>query len=325
MLAMFISSLVASADDSIRDAVAKSLKRIEQGSASYITKRQCFSCHHQAMPVLVMTSAQRRGLIVDNEKLRTQIEFTLATFQPNYERIRKGQAIPGGNTMAAYALLTLDAADHAPDETTSALVEYLLQKQKSDGSWPALAKRPPTEGSSFTNNALALRVLQKYGTEEHKERIELASSKGREWLAKNEPADTEDKVFRLRGLVTAKADQDKIDAARDQLRKDQRDDGGWSQAPDRESDAYATGTVLMALRQADVKPDDAAYAKGIKFLLRTQTADGAWLVETRSRPVQVFFDNGDPGGKSQFASFSATCWATLALLECVPSTSVSVR
>ncbi len=65
-------------------------------------------------PVLVMTSAQRRGLIVDNEKLRTQIEFTLATFQPNHERIRKGQAIPGGNTMAAYALVTLEASRPCP-------------------------------------------------------------------------------------------------------------------------------------------------------------------------------------------------------------------
>jgi N-acyl-D-amino-acid deacylase len=225
--------------------------------------------------------------------------------------------------MWTYALLTLDVADHAPDETTSSLVEYLLQKQKSDGSWPALAKRPPTEGSSLTNNALALRVLQKYGTIEQTARIEAALSKGRDWLAKNDPIDTEDKVFRLRGLVTAKADQDKIDSARDQLRKDQSDDGGWSQVPDRESDAYATGTVLMALRQADVKPDDVAYAKGMEFLLRTQAADGAWLVESRSRPVQVFFDNGDSGDKSQFATFAATCWATLALLERLPAISVT--
>jgi N-acyl-D-amino-acid deacylase len=41
-------------------------------------------------------------------------------------------------------------------------------------------------------------------------------------------------------------------------------------------------------------------------------------VQTRSRPVQVFFDNGDPGGKSQFISFLATGWATLALLEACP-------
>jgi hypothetical protein len=69
---------------------------------------------------------------------------------------------------------------------------------------------------------------------------------------------------------------------------------------------------------AGVRPDDAAYRRGVAYLVRTQRSDGAWIVETRSRPVQKFFDNGDPGGKSQFISFAATGWATLALLEAVP-------
>jgi hypothetical protein len=34
--------------------------------------------------------------------------------------------------------------------------------------------------------------------------------------------------------------------------------------------------------------------------------------------LQLFFDNGDPGGKSQFISFAATGWAVLALLEQFP-------
>ena len=61
-----------------------------------------------------------------------------------------------------------------------------------------------------------------------------------------------------------------------------------------------------------------AYRRGMAYLLRTQTARGAWLVKTRSRPVQTFFDNKDPGGKDQFISFAATGWAVQALLECVP-------
>ena len=67
-----------------------------------------------------------------------------------------------------------------------------------------------------------------------------------------------------------------------------------------------------------LEPTDPAYQKAAKHLLATQRDDGSWLVETRSRPVQVFFDNGDPGGKSQFISFAATGWATLALLEQYP-------
>ena len=76
---------------------------------------------------------------------------------------------------------------------------------------------------------------------------------------------------------------------------------------------------MLALRQAGLAADHAAYRKGAAWLLRRQTVGGAWLVTTRSRPVQTFFDNGDPGGKNQFISFMATGWAVLALLESVPA------
>jgi hypothetical protein len=51
----------------------------------------------------------------------------------------------------------------------------------------------------------------------------------------------------------------------------------------------------------------------VAFLLKTQQPDGSWLVETRSKPIQKFFDNGDPHGKSQFISITATGWAVAAL------------
>src|SRR5262249_55973473 len=102
------------------------------------------------------------------------------------------------------------------------------------------------------------------------------------------------------------------------LLEEQKEDGSWAQLPDKAGDAYATGIVLAALRTAEVKPADPAFQKAVKYLLNTQRDDGAWIVETRSRPVQAFFDNGDPGGKSQFISFASTCWATLALLEAIP-------
>ena len=107
-----------------------------------------------------------------------------------------------------------------------------------------------------------------------------------------------------------------VAAAQAALVKEQLADGSWSQLPGkRGGDAYATGTVLIALRRAGLAAEDPIYRKGVNYLLTTQKEDGSWFVETRSRPVQEFFDNGDPGGKSQFISFAATGWATLALLE----------
>jgi N-acyl-D-amino-acid deacylase len=313
------------AADPARTAIEKGLRRIEQGAASYVTKRQCFSCHHQALSILSLTSARRRGFQVDEAGMRRQIEFTLDSFKAKKARILKGQGIEGASTMAVYALFALEGASHPADETTASLVQYLLVRQRPNGAWPALAKRPPLEGSLFTNAALGLSVLRKYGpagdakgADDLRGKVEAAYSKGRQWLLENEPETTEDRVFHLRGLVSAAADRKTIAAARDRLLKEQRKDGSWAQLPSLEGDAYATGSVLMALRAAGVPASDPAYQRGVKYLLATQKDDGSWLVMTRSRPMQTFFDNGDPGGKSQFISFAATCWAVMGLLEQYP-------
>jgi hypothetical protein len=305
-------------------AIEKGLRRIEQGAANYITKRKCFSCHHQALSMLSLTSAKRRGFKVEPAKIRQQIDFTLAGFKKK-DRIAKGQGVEGASTQAAYALFALEGAEHPADETTAALIHYLLVRQRPDGFWPALANRPPLEGSLFANAALSLRALRKYGpakdakgTQELHAKVESAFRKGRAWLLKHTPATTEDKIFHLRGLIAAGAEKKDITATRAQLLKEQHKDGSWSQLPDLAGDAYATGSVVMALRAAGLTTTDPAYQKAVKFLLSTQKDDGSWLVQTRSRPVQTFFDNGDPGGKSQFISFAGTCWAVMALLEQFP-------
>jgi N-acyl-D-amino-acid deacylase len=323
---MFLSLPTTSlADDPQRAAIEKGLRRLEQGAANYVEKRTCFSCHHQAMSVFSMAAAQRQGFVVEPARLKRQIEFTLNSFRPKLHTIRKGEGVAGGNTTAAYALATLEAGGHPADEVTTALVDYLLRKQREDGAWPGVADRPPSEGSPFTSTALTIKSLKAYGataTQEdaakHKERIDRAIERGRNWLLKAVPSHTEDRVFRLRGLHFAGAEAAAVETARAELLKAQGQDGGWPQFDAEESDAYATGSVLVALRETGLPPDHPAVRKGVRFLLETQKPDGSWFVETRSKPVQVFFDNGDPGGKSQFISSTATGWAVLALLESLP-------
>jgi N-acyl-D-amino-acid deacylase len=325
VLPFLISSAAMGAEapaDVLRSAIERGLRRIEKGAANYTVHRQCFSCHHQAMPIVSMTSAQRHGFTIGPEKVRQQIDFTLDYFRPKKEEIAKGKWMPGGSTMAAYALMTLEAADHPPDEITSALVQYLVNHQRPDGSWPALTSRPPTEGSTFANNALAIRALGTYGLakkaagiEEFRSGIQTALRNGESWLRQQKPVTMEDKVYRFRGLVYIGADRNEIQSLRDQLLNDQHADGSWAQVPDLAGDAYATGSVLMALRAAGLDTAHPAYQKGIRYLIASQRPDGAWIVQTRSRPVQTFFDNEDPGDKSQFISFVATNWGVLALLD----------
>ncbi len=309
--------------EAVNKAIERGLQRIKDSAANYPKHRTCFSCHHQAMALFSLTSAGRRGFEVEAARLREIVQFTLKTFRKK-DVIAKGQGIGGANTTAGYALAALAAAGHPADDTTTALVRFLLARQRQDGAWTGTANRPPTEGSAFTSTALALHGLRRYGppkdakADDLRKRVEAAFEKGRDWLLKARPATTEDKVFRLRGLVWTEADGKEVAAARAALLKEQRGDGSWGQLADLQGDAYATGSVLIALREAGLQVEADPYQKGVAHLLKTQRADGSWLVQTRSRPIQTFFDNGDPGGKSQFISIVATNWAVLALLELRP-------
>jgi hypothetical protein len=56
------------------------------------------------------------------------------------------------------------------------------------------------------------------------------------------------------------------------------------------------------------------YQRGVAFLLETQHEDGSWLVKSRARPFQPYFESGFPHGVNQWISICATSWATIALM-----------
>lgn len=153
-------------------------------------------------------------------------------------------------------------------------------------------------------------------------KIREAQEKRLQWLLENEPSDTVDSVYQLSGLVVGEADDRTILARWATLIDLQQSAGSWSQLPVMDGDADAAGSVLFALGKAGLSPEDPVYLREVEYLVGTQQADGSWFVESRTRVVQPFFDNGDPGWKLQFICFAATNWATLALLEVIPRESL---
>jgi hypothetical protein len=100
----------------------------------------------------------------------------------------------------------------------------------------------------------------------------------------------------------------------------QRPDGGWSQLPGTDSDAYATGQALYALHVAGKMPaTDPVYHKGVAYLLRTQATDGTWHVRSRAIWLQPYFESGFPYGRDQFISTAGTAWASMALAAAAPA------
>jgi len=210
-------------------------------------------------------------------------------------------------------LWALRLAQWKPDEITEAMVTYLLKTQNEDGYWTGQVVRPPFEESYFTATVLSIQGMKHFASAGQHDSAESAIAKAKAWIKATPPKDHEDKVFRLWGLSLLGDHTKEIDAARKALLADQQDDGGWAQTENMKSDAYATGQTLFVLRQVGFNSSDPAFQRGIQFLLRTQGSDGSWFVKTRSRPIQTYFDNGDPHGTDQFISTPATAWALTAL------------
>jgi squalene cyclase len=296
-----------------------------KGAEGHAENRTCFACHNQGVPLLALGTARERGFDVPEKKLKTQIDFITDYLESHRERFVKGQGpgpFPSGGKVdtTGWALLALDAAGKKPDTTTAIVVEYTLLEDRNLDHWQPTPNRPPSEHSVFTTTYLGIRTLQKYGLPEHKERIARRIEAARGWLLKTSARDTEDRVFRLLGLKAVGAQDEEIRTAVKAIVDSQRDDGGWGQLDKMDSDAYATGSALVALHLGGgIATDDALYRRGLTFLLGTQHDDGSWMVPTRSRPIQRYYESGFPYGKDQFISCAASGWATTALALACPT------
>ncbi len=297
----------------------RALAVLENAARNYPKHRQCFSCHHQTMPMLAMVAAQKNGQTINQKLFREQAEFTHKSFQGELSGLKAGKGVGGKAMTVGYGLWALKLADWKPDEVTEAMVNYLLKTQNEDGHWTGQVVRPPFEESYFTATVLAIQGMKKYATADQKDSTEAAIAKAKNWLTTTPAKDQEDKVFRLWGLSLLGDNPKEFDAARKAVLVSQKENGGWAQTEDMKSDAYATGQTLYILRQVGLEPSNPIYQRGVQFLLLTQEADGSWFVKSRSRPIQTYFDNGDPHGTDQFISTPATAWALAALAASGPS------
>lgn len=309
----------APSEDVVKRAIEKSIPLLTNGATGSSGKRQCFTCHNQALPILALAEAKSRGFAIDDKAFANQMQHTLKHLERGRKNYLVGKGQGGRVVTAGYALWALEAGGHQADKTTAAVTHFLLEYQKDADHWRQPGKRPPSSGSDFTATYVALYGLASYATDEQGDRVNDRQATVLKWLRSQNPSDTEDRVFRLRSLTTLAADKPMVEKAVAELLASQRDDGGWSQTKKMESDAYATGTVLVALmKDGGVAADHAAVRKGLKYLIDSQSADGSWHVKTRAKPFQTYFETSFPHKKDQFISIAGSSWATVALLLTVP-------
>lgn len=311
-------------ESTIRSAVELGLPVVTEAALRYPDHRRCFSCHHQTLPLFTVKVVREAGVQVETSFDEAVLEFTNAFFRGKRNQLAEGKHIGGRAATVAYGLWAFDVAGVEPDETTAAVVEYLLRHQGGDGTWhPPSKQRPPLAESPITLAVLAVEGFEPFATEEQAERVQAATERVRKLLTTYEPRTHEDFVFRLWGRWSLGFDDPEIESARRELLARQRDDGGFAQTDDLESDAYSTGQALYVLRYTGSERTNGALQRMTRYLLATQSKEesslGSWHVKSRAKPVQVYFDNGDPHGKDQFISTPATAWAVAGLATILPA------
>jgi hypothetical protein len=176
----------------------------------------------------------------------------------------------------------------------------------------------------YQTAALAIYALRHYG--QHDAASQRAVINAVQWLERTAPDSTQDRVFKALALTWAVPGSESAKAAARLLLPMQRSDGGWSQMPTLSSDAYATGQALYTLSVTGaLSRTDAAFRKGVDYLLKTQAADGTWRVPTRAIWFQPYFESGFPYGRDQFISTAGTSWAVMALTAAAPQSGTTVR
>lgn len=328
------SSLAVESND-VESAARRGLARVKQAASDWQTHKTCFSCHHQTLPMLAAVEAERVGFPLDKAWLKSQADTTLKYFEERIEDMDEGDHVPGGAATTGFGFWALQLDQRPSDKTTTSMVTYLLQVQgvsrlrddkkgtpppeARDGHWQASCRRAPMQASLIGDTVLVLIGLKQYATPEQAARANAACVKAEQWLAKAPLRDQQDRLWRFWGLHHLGGEETLKTSTLAAILAEQRDDGGWAETKERQSDAYSTGQTLFMLLKTGTAANHPAVIRARDYLLKTQHADGSWLAESHVKnKAQPYFENGDPHGEHQFLSTAATAWAVAGLVQLLP-------
>lgn len=304
--------------NTIQSAVERAVPRLQQADVNFLQQSGCVSCHNEALTDMTLSTVRGAGFKVNEQMAKQEVNGVVQFFELWRDRLYQGNA-PGG---VAYSLVGLHAEHYPADLITDAIARYVAMKQYADGHWGygCGGSRAPLCGAEISNTALSMRALQFYAPTPNRSEYEKAIQKAGSWLLEAPAKTNEDLTYKVFGLAWAGSDKSALQKAMKALLATQRADGGWSDIPTMNSTAYATGEAMVALHDAGLPVTDAAYQRGVKYLLTTQLEDGTWYIKTHSQAVQPYFDVGFPHGFDQWISACGTSWATMALALAAPET-----
>jgi Squalene-hopene cyclase C-terminal domain len=295
--------------------IDRGLRFLVKDAQAWKEEHKCASCHHAALVVWSIREAKQRGHKVD-ESVLADLTKWVAESGDGKTGVPRPAGVPKAlNAKAVWFALAL-GADSKPDAVSlkglQAMAKTIYSDQTDGGSWSSW---PDTRAPIFGNSdesATALAVLAvlpaaAVGDEEAKR----VRDKGVKWLTDTKNDDDPQSIA-MRLVLWKRLDRpaSETDPLIQRIKDRQNKDGGWSQAKEMESDAWATGQALYALSHARLNASDPAIARAQAFLIKTQREDGSWPMT--SRPTK-------PGGKGATSLIPITgagsAWAVLGLVR----------
>ncbi len=307
-------------------AVTRSVALLEKTGAEFFRQSGCAGCHHQNVIAFAVSAARAAGISVNEPAAAQSAKASAAVMSPFAPMMLEKMDLPGGIDQAMSTAAGLAASGAKADDTIDSMVAYLASRQHAHGGWIGFfgISRAPMEELDIARTAWAVRVLKTYAWTARKAEFDQRIARARTWLIAAKPRTSYEQAERLLGLAWSAAPAAEVRNSAKALLAVQRPDGGWAQNPNLSSDAYATGLALFALKEtASANPKDAAYGRGVQYLLRTQLGDGSWFVRSRAPKFQPYFESGFPHGHDQWISSTATAYATVALAAAVERKAVS--
>lgn len=304
-----------------RAAAVRGLAFLEADAAKWRKERECSTCHHGTLTVWAFAEARRQGYPATAETLAEMARWTRERLLARIDLPRDTR--PGWSMVSTPAIylavmaLAVPSQDAVPTGELRRIAGHLVRHQEADGAWswasaPPKNRPPPFFESDEVATLLASTALRAFEPAELKEAAAAPESRSRSaaWLRAAAPTDTtQAAAYRLLAkLLTGAATEERRPAV-ERLLERQRDDGGWSQVPNRASDAYATGQALYMLSLAGVKSDHAAIRRGAAFLVASQRPDGSWDTKPRSHPGATPANNPVP------IIYFGSAWGTLGLMR----------
>ncbi len=276
----------------------------------------CVACHAQPLTARAYVAMRDAGMNPPGP-MKKMFTDGMLTVRPRTLNTSPFLLTLGGDYDSILTELDAMADMSTPaNQTTDAMLHYLSTRQERTGEWARfpIDVRPPLQESSISRTASVIRALKTYGWPARQEEFNERMARAKHWLLEAKPQTNYEKADRLLGLYYAGATETDLHEAARALIMARQADGGWSQTQYLNSDAYATGLALYALRvTGQMKVGDPIYQAGVGYLLKTQMPDGSWFVRSRAMKLQPYFQSGFPYDHDQWISTAATAWAVSAI------------